>query len=179
MIEWARQRVRGAGVEDRVELVVAEVNHLPFDNDRFDVVVSESVLAFVDDKRRAIDELVRVTKPGGYVGLNEGVWVGELPEDVARVARDLGTEVLSVKDWRTVWDGSGLRDRVVKVRKVDPDVEIRSRIRWIGLGWLVRAWGRAAYLLLTRPAIRGGVKTVVGGGRSLDYVAYGLFVGRK
>jgi ubiquinone/menaquinone biosynthesis C-methylase UbiE len=29
------------------------------------------VLAFIEDKPRAIRELVRVVKPGGYVGLNE------------------------------------------------------------------------------------------------------------
>ena len=44
---------------------------LPFEADRFDAVIVESVLAFVDDKPRAIRECIRVTKPGGYVGLNE------------------------------------------------------------------------------------------------------------
>ena len=31
--------------------------------------ICESVIAFVEDKQQAIRECVRVTKPGGYVGL--------------------------------------------------------------------------------------------------------------
>jgi hypothetical protein len=61
------------------------------------------VLAFVDDKAPAIRELVRVTKPGGYVGLNELVAVEDIPEDVAQVARDLGTQMLSAADWQLMW----------------------------------------------------------------------------
>lgn len=179
MIEWARRRVQQEGVEDRVELRTADVLDLPFETDRFDVVVCESVLAFVGDKARAIRELVRVTKPGGHVGLNEGVWLEEIPDDVVRLARDLGTEVLTAQDWRALWEGSGLQDRVVKIRRVDPGVEVRSRMRWIGLGWLVRAWGRALCLFVTKPEIRHSYKAVASGGKAFDYWGYGLFVGRK
>jgi len=65
MIEWARERARWDGVEHLVELRVADLRELPFEADRFDVVVAESVLAFIDDKAQAIRELVRVTRPGG------------------------------------------------------------------------------------------------------------------
>jgi ubiquinone/menaquinone biosynthesis C-methylase UbiE len=70
----AAARAAGAG-EDLGELRTADVLALPFPDNRFDVVVCESVLAFVEDKRRAIGECVRVTKPGGHVGLNEGLWL--------------------------------------------------------------------------------------------------------
>lgn len=73
MIGWARRRVRQERVEDLVEFRTADVLALPFPDDRFDVVVCEPVLAFVEDKRRAIGECVRVTRPGGHVGLNEGL----------------------------------------------------------------------------------------------------------
>lgn len=71
MIEWSRRRAREEQVADRIELQVADVLALPFESDRFDSTICESVLAFVGDKQRAIREMVRVTKPGGYVGLNE------------------------------------------------------------------------------------------------------------
>jgi arsenite methyltransferase len=179
MIEWARERARWEGVEDLVELRVADLRELPFEADRFDVVVAESVLAFVDDKAGAIRELVRVTKPGGYVGLNELVAVDEIPEDVAQVARDLGTTVLSAADWRAIWEGSGLEDGAMKIHRIDPVVEVRSRIRWIGLRWLARAWARAAWLLATRPDLRDSVRTVMGGAKALDAWAYALIAGRK
>lgn len=179
MIEWAQRRVREEGVADRVELRVADVRDLPFAADRFDVVVCESVLAFVDDKAGAIRELVRVTRPGGYVGLNEGLWLEEIPEDVVRLARDLGTEVLRAEDWRALWDASGLADRVVRIRRINPAVELRSRMRWIGFWWLVRAWGRAIYLFFAKPEIRRAYGTVASGLSALDYWGFGVFVGRK
>jgi len=179
MIKWARERARWDGVEDLIELRVADLRELPFEADRFDVVIAESVLAFVEDKAQAIRELVRVTKPGGYVGLNELVAVKEIPDDVAQVARDMGTQVLSAADWRAIWDGSGLGDRVMKVHRIDPVVEVRSRIRWMGLRWLARAWARAAWLLATRPDLRESVRTVMGGAKALDAWAYALLAGRK
>lgn len=179
MIEWARRRIREEGVEDRVDLRTADVLELPFEADRFDVVVCESVLAFVEDKAHAIGELVRVAKPGGHVGLNEAVWLEEDRESLDELAKDLGANILTADEWRGLWAASGLRDQVVKMRRVDAAVEVRSRMRWIGLRWLVRAWGRAAFLYVTKPAIRHSFSAVFGGGRTLDHWYYGLFVGRK
>jgi SAM-dependent methyltransferase len=180
MIEWSRQRAREEGVEDRVEFEVADVRSLPFQADRFDAVFCESVLAFVTDKEQAIRELVRVTRPGGYVGLNEGLWRGEPPEDVARVARDMGiAEIPTAERWRALWERSGLEDRVITLRRVDPNAEVRSRLRWIGLSWAVRTWGRALRLYITNPEIRRSFQVVASGGNALDYTGYGLFAGRK
>ncbi len=180
MIEWSRQRARQEGVEGRVELRVADVLALPFEADRFDAVICESVLAFVEDRARAISELVRVARPGGYVGINEGLWLDEPPDDVARLAHDMGIpELPSAEAWRALWEASGLRDRVELLRRVDPAVEVRNRLRWIGPWWLVRAWGRGLRLLMTRPEVRTSFRTVASGGRALEYTGYGLFVGRK
>ena len=42
--------------------------HLPFEDGAFDCVVSDQVLEHVEgDPRKAIEESIRVTKPGGYV----------------------------------------------------------------------------------------------------------------
>src|SRR5512137_1728828 len=86
MIEWSRRRAREERVEDKVEFRVADVLELPFEADRFDVVMVESVLIFVADKAQAIRECVRVTRPGGYVGLNEGLWMKQpSPELITQV----------------------------------------------------------------------------------------------
>lgn len=179
MIEWARERARREGVDGLVELRVADLRALPFEADRFDVVIAESVLAFVDDKAAAIREMARVTRPGGYVGLNELVAAADVPEDVMTVARDMGTDVAAEADWRAMLEASGLGERVIETYRIDPVQEVRRRMRWIGFGWMVRAWARAIWLLSTRPDLRESVRTVMGGAKALDAWAFALLVGRK
>ena len=67
MVAWSRLRARQEGVADRVTCQVADVLSLPFDTGRFDAVLVESVLAFVDNKARALQECLRVTRVGGCV----------------------------------------------------------------------------------------------------------------
>ena len=107
---------------------MADVLDLPFEADRFDAVLCESVIAFVEDKRRAIREMIRVTKPGGYVGLNESFWFTEpSPEMVARVRALVGADIPLAATWQAVWDESGLRDRVAKLYQIENRAEIKSR----------------------------------------------------
>ncbi len=57
-VEFCRRR----GLE-RVQQAVLE--QLPFDDGRFDVVIATDVIEHLDDDRRALAELRRVTAPGG------------------------------------------------------------------------------------------------------------------
>ena len=66
MIGWAKRRARQERVEALVELRTADVLALPFPADRFDVVLCASVLAFVEDKTRALRACLRLTNPGGH-----------------------------------------------------------------------------------------------------------------
>ncbi len=72
MLTWARREVDRRDVADRVEVVHADARDLPFADDSFDRVICESLLVFVDDPALALREMVRVVKPGGLVGCNEG-----------------------------------------------------------------------------------------------------------
>lgn len=181
MIGWARQRARQARAGDLIGSGVADVLDLPFADDQFDVVICESVLDFVPDKAKAVRECVRVTKPGGYVGLNEGLWLHEPPPRLAEQVRDaIGPSVPAAEHWREIWDGSGLDDRVALIRHVRPRAEIMDRITWIGWRWILRAWGRAILLYARNPAMRNSIR------RQLDvpsevfnFAGYGLFIGRK
>jgi arsenite methyltransferase len=191
MIDWSRRRAREEGVEDRIELQVADVLALPFESERFAATLCESVLAFVADKEQAIRELVRVTKPGGYVGLNEAFLLTEAPSPrVAELARQMGTEIVSLDAWKKLWDASGLNDREVRAYRIDPAREVRGRMRWIGLRWLVRGWARALRVYVTQPSLRPALQTQLGAARDTQgdepgapsawtSFGYGLFVGRK
>jgi SAM-dependent methyltransferase len=181
MIAWSRQRAREERVESRVEFRAADVLDLPFEAERFNVVFIESVLIFVEDKARAIGECVRVTKPGGYVGLNEGFWTEQPPAELVALAREaVGPCVPTLAAWRALWEASGLQERVVEPHQIDPGREVKSRIRWIGWRWLLRAWGRALRLYFTNPAIRQSIKAQFDVPTEVfRYLGYGLFTGRK
>ncbi len=179
MIEWAARRAREHGVGDRVELLVADATDLPFEDGRFDIAFAESVLAFVPDRLRALREMVRVVRPDGHVGISESIWTADLALDVAELTRSMGVDVRPPEEWRALCEEAGLQDLVVKLRRVDPAVEVRNRLRWVGLPWAVRAWGRTIRLYATKPEARATLRTFYGPGmRTLDSLGYGLFVGR-
>ncbi len=181
MIEWSRRRVRQERVESDVELRVADILELPFQAGRFDVVIVESVIVFVEDKARAIRECVRVTKPGGYVGLSESCWTEKPSPALAALARRyLGAEVPTAEGWQALWAASALHDRTVTIHHIDARKEVRDRLRWIGARWALRALGRLLHLYLTKPAARASIKAQFGAGSdSLEALAYGMLTGRK
>ncbi|MFQ6087717.1 MAG: class I SAM-dependent methyltransferase, partial [Candidatus Methanofastidiosia archaeon] len=106
MIDRANEGVKRKGVEDRVEFQVADAQKLPFADALLDVVISESVTSFTKDKGKTIREYVRVTKPGGYIGLNETTWMNtkppkELIEYVYRAMGGIKPETSNV--WKELW----------------------------------------------------------------------------
>ena len=74
MLALARQRFG-----DRVELVEASADELPFADRSFDHLTFTYLLRYVDDPPATLRELARVVRPGGTVamlefGLPRGVW---------------------------------------------------------------------------------------------------------
>jgi demethylmenaquinone methyltransferase/2-methoxy-6-polyprenyl-1,4-benzoquinol methylase len=72
----ARARARFG---ERVELVEAPAEELPFDDSSFDHLTFTYLLRYVDDPGATLAELVRVVRPGGTVamlefGLPHGIW---------------------------------------------------------------------------------------------------------
>ena len=64
----ARNNARAEGVADRVQFIAGDIDDLASDGNHFDVVVSGSGigrLGSADARLAAVDEAVRVTKPGG------------------------------------------------------------------------------------------------------------------
>jgi ubiquinone/menaquinone biosynthesis C-methylase UbiE len=62
-----RDEARKRGVE--LEWVEADAENLPFADGEFDVVTSSFGAIFAPDHRRAADELLRVCRPGGTIGM--------------------------------------------------------------------------------------------------------------
>ena len=67
LFEAGRQRAEAEGVQ--LEWVEADAEHLPFDDGTFDVVMSSIGAMFAPHHQDVADELVRVSRPGGTIGL--------------------------------------------------------------------------------------------------------------
>jgi ubiquinone/menaquinone biosynthesis C-methylase UbiE len=87
MVAEARRRYDGSGLA--VEFHLGDALALPFEDATFDAARADRVLLFVADPRRALAELIRVTKPGGRIAITEG---------------DLGAQAVDATDARTTCD---------------------------------------------------------------------------
>src|SRR3954469_19813293 len=67
LLEAGRRRADGAGVE--LEWAEADAERLPFEDASFDAVISSIGAMFAPFHQRVADELVRVCRPGGTIGL--------------------------------------------------------------------------------------------------------------
>jgi SAM-dependent methyltransferase len=67
LLEAGRQRAEAEGVE--LHWVEADAEHLPFGDESFDVVMSSIGAMFAPHHQDVADEMVRVCRPGGRIGL--------------------------------------------------------------------------------------------------------------
>ena len=67
LLETGRERAEAEGLE--LEWVEADAEQLPFADESYDVVISAIGVMFAPHHQEAADELVRVCRPGGTIGL--------------------------------------------------------------------------------------------------------------
>ena len=67
LLERARRRAEAEGLE--ISFLDGDAEALPFEDGSFDVVSSVFGVMFAPDQERAASELVRVTRPGGRIGI--------------------------------------------------------------------------------------------------------------
>lgn len=150
MLDVARRRFG-----DKVELVEASADSLPFPNDTFDHLTFTYLLRYVDDPGAALAELARVVRAGGTVaslefgvpgGLARPLWelyVGGVLPLAGRVLR---------KGWREVGDflGDSIRSYWAEY-PIQRQLELWSaagfqglEVRRLSLGGGVVIWGTRA-----------------------------------
>jgi phosphatidylethanolamine/phosphatidyl-N-methylethanolamine N-methyltransferase len=67
MLDKARERVCRLGLSNVEDLAVMDAEQLRFPDGSFDVVVAQYVVTAVPNPERALDEFVRVVRPGGEI----------------------------------------------------------------------------------------------------------------
>ncbi|HKJ94660.1 MAG TPA: methyltransferase domain-containing protein [Gammaproteobacteria bacterium] len=80
--ERGRAANREQGVDDLVDIIDGSFDDLPFDDESFDVVWSQDAILHSGDRRRVLEEAVRVLKPGGYFVFTDPMQADDCPEGV-------------------------------------------------------------------------------------------------
>ncbi len=66
--------------------------NIPFERERFDIVVAINVLQNIDDLQKATRQLIRVVRQGGLIGLGGG---GSYWPEVRKILSEEGCDVLN------------------------------------------------------------------------------------
>lgn len=186
MINKTLQRVEQEGLQPLVDARIADVHSLPFEENSFDAVIVESVLALAQDKSRAMAELVRVCKPGGRVGINETTWLKTpVPQEIIDyINQDLVSHavVLNGQEWSKLLQDSGLVDISTRVSPISMKEEAVGNFKRYGLGYILKAWGRTLSLYRKDPEVKATLQKVKEHPMPkglFEYYAYGIYVGTK
>jgi ubiquinone/menaquinone biosynthesis C-methylase UbiE len=128
MVSRLEQRAKQSGIDSSV--MVAEAERLPFEDDRFDTVVSTLVLCTVDEPRQAIDEIARVLRPGGKL-----LFLEHVRSDSRRLAR---WQDRLHRPWHAFAAGCNANRATVDMLRESPlRVEAVERDRWSWMPALV------------------------------------------
>lgn len=183
MIARARERAIRQGVAGAIDFQVADLHKLPFEPAAFDAVICESVVAFAADKQQVVNELVRVARPGGHVGLTEGVWKPDAPAEARNYMSDVsGSQIMAHEEWTALLANAGLQDITAETRLVQMRQEARDQLRRTDLSEYARAIGRFARSVVTSAQYRGWMKQVMKMPKLdavMEHIAYGIYAGRK
>ena len=76
MLDKARERVTKLGLAKVEDIAVMDAENLQFADDSFDVIVAQYVITAVPNPERALDEFVRVLKPGGEIVITTRIGAG-------------------------------------------------------------------------------------------------------
>jgi ubiquinone/menaquinone biosynthesis C-methylase UbiE len=89
---------------------VADAVNLPYENDSFDVVISFGVLHHIEGWQKALSEMDRVLRPGGYIIYAEVIYP-ETISDMDKVSRfSFGLEAIDVDEIKEFFDTNGFKE---------------------------------------------------------------------
>jgi hypothetical protein len=157
-IERAEARARALPEPLPLSYEQGALDDLPHETAVFDGAVGEPVLAAAASPERAVEELVRVTKPMGSVVLLQLTWSAELGDEgrellVERLGlrprllvewkqmlRDAGVVDIQVQDWTSGGPGSpGRASGTMRGVGAEPPLTWQQKMQIVSRAW--RQWG--------------------------------------
>ncbi|MCE7791912.1 methyltransferase domain-containing protein [Salipaludibacillus sp. CUR1] len=106
----AEEAVKRSENNKKVNVQEASVENLPFQSDTFDLVLSESVLAFTD-RKAALKELHRVLKKGGCLLINEMSVIHPIEDKEREKIQSFygASSLFTVNDWINAIRGASFK----------------------------------------------------------------------
>ncbi|MGH2918446.1 MAG: class I SAM-dependent methyltransferase [Solirubrobacteraceae bacterium] len=154
-LRLARRRADVESVELHTQIADAEA--LPFEHGAFDIVLSTFGVMFAPDQQRAADELLRVCRPGGRIGLANWTPDGLVGASLAMVRRHAPASAGPGEPLN--WGRrSGLRrllgDRIdtLRTRRLSTDVCAPSTAAFLTTARARQGSTRLAFKLLDEPS---------------------------
>lgn len=81
MIEKAKA-IRDKRHFDNADFKVSDIDDIEFDDNTFDIVISNCVINLLPDKEKVYREIFRVLKPGGRVSISDIIQIKKLPAEI-------------------------------------------------------------------------------------------------
>lgn len=186
MVVLSRRRAENEALSERVAFRVADVQDLPFRDNMFDAVISESVTSFSGYKQKAISEYVRVLKKGGYLGLNEVTWMQEPTPEMKEYSINAigGCKPETARKWKKLLNDQELQNVTVKSYNIKKLEQFISVFKMTGLATLLKGGYLLLSFYLTKTVCRVTIKDMAKDAISIPkhfrkYHGYGIYVGRK
>jgi ubiquinone/menaquinone biosynthesis C-methylase UbiE len=180
MVAQATALAKQKGVEEKVDLRVGDALELPFPDDEFDAAISQAMLVLVGDKRKAIQEALRVVKPGGYLGWLELSWKKQPTIEFL----DAVSNVLCAYCMQNVHTFQGWEDliREAGVSALETQSFSLGNAGMAGMLANEALWntGKVMFKYITNVQIRKRMNTMNRFFRGhTEYFGYGIYTGRK
>nr|WP_245998022.1 class I SAM-dependent methyltransferase [Siminovitchia terrae] len=121
MLEKAKKRFHSMNLQIETQYGTAE--NLPFGNDTFDFILSESVTAFTDVSK-SVPEYKRVLKPDGVLLAIEMMRETDVSEKQMKEILDFYgvKQLLNEQEWRTNFEKAGFEQIEVEKVELRPDI---------------------------------------------------------
>jgi len=96
-VESARKLVETRGLSN-VRIEIENVYNLPFPAESFDAVFTHTLFEYLKDKPRAINQILRVLRPGGVVGIRSPIWDAKIMEPTDPLLERFWKLMIKIRD---------------------------------------------------------------------------------
>ncbi len=115
---------------ENVHFILGEIENLPLEDKSVDVVISNCVINLSSDKKRSLEEVFRVLKPGGRIAVSDIALLKELPDSIKKNHKAYTSCIAGavlVNDYKQLLERAGFNDICIREKEVSICMEPDSQ----------------------------------------------------